>query len=145
MLRRNWRKVVLATLVPEPVRLYKLYYIFVPYVLTSKTTRVLGLSRGLLLRCGMMLGAAASLIAAPILGSPCGGLGRTEASCMISSLVIVFFPVSRTYPPLRSSAARDLAGWRSRLCSQSPVVRLVRVPRRRRPSWGTVPDFLEQL
>ena len=87
VLQRNWREVILTAL----MRTGQIapFYIFITYILTYGT-RVLGFSRGLLLNL-VMLGAAASLIATPILGYLSDIIGRRKL-IMIGSLVMVFFP-----------------------------------------------------
>ena len=87
VLRRNWREVILTTL----MRTGQIapFYIFITYILTYGT-QVLGFSRGLLLNL-VMLGAAASLIATPILGYLSDIIGRRKL-IMIGCLVMVFFP-----------------------------------------------------
>ena len=87
MLRRNWREVILTTLM-RTGQIAPLY-IFITYILTYGT-QVLGFSRGLLLNL-VMLGAAASLIATPILGYLSDIIGRRKL-IMIGCLVMVFFP-----------------------------------------------------
>jgi metabolite-proton symporter len=87
VLRRNWREVVLTALMRSGQMAP--FYIFITYILTYGTT-VLAMPRSVLLNL-VMLTAAASLIATPLLGRLSDLIGHRRL-IIVGCIVMVFFP-----------------------------------------------------